>query len=172
MSLPSPIIAVLTDFQPLFTAPTWKKVVTLLIGTLLARGRRTVTAALRQMGQQMDGRFSLFHQVLNRARWSSLEVSRHLLHVLVSSFVTAGGRVEIVIDETLERRWGRKISKRGHWRDSLLSSKERGVEYERLTLGDNGRGRDLALDQVAVGLALLECVGHHPKGERSPGQAT
>ena len=100
MSLPSPIIAVLTDFQPLFTAPTWKKVVTLLIGTLLARGRRTVTAALRQMGHQMDGQFSLFHQVLNRARWSSLEVSRHLLHVLVRSFVTAGGRVEIVIDET------------------------------------------------------------------------
>ena len=127
MSLPSPIIAVLADFQPLFTAPTWKKVVTLLIGTLLARGRRTVTTALRQMGHQMDGQFSLFHQVLNRARWSSLEVSRRLLQIVVSSFVTAGGSVEIVIDETLERRWGRKISKRGHWRDSLLSSKERSV---------------------------------------------
>jgi hypothetical protein len=109
MPLPSPIIAVLAYFQPLFTAPTGKKVVTLLIGTLLARGRRTVTTALRQMGHQMDGRFSLFHQVLNRARWSSLEVSRHLLHVLVRSFVTAGGRGEIVIDETLERRWGHKI---------------------------------------------------------------
>jgi DDE superfamily endonuclease len=127
MSLPSPIIAVLAYFQPLFTAPTWKKVVTLLIGTLLARGRRTVTTALRQMGHQMDGQFSLFHQVLNRARWSSLEVSRRLLQIVVSSFVTAGGSVEIVIDETLERRWGRKISKRGHWRDSLLSSKERSV---------------------------------------------
>src|SRR6266487_1999978 len=30
-------------------------------------------------------------------------------------------------DEILERRWGRKISKRGHWRDSLRSSKERSV---------------------------------------------
>src|SRR5438105_2692880 len=59
MSLPSPILAVLAHFQPLFTAPTWKKVVILLIGTLLARGRRTVTAALRQMGHQMDGHFSL-----------------------------------------------------------------------------------------------------------------
>lgn len=39
----------------------------------------------------------------------------------------AGGAVEIVIDETLERRWGRKISKRGHDRESLLSSKERSV---------------------------------------------
>src|SRR5256714_6362321 len=127
MSLPSPIIAVLAHFRPLFTAPTWKKAVTLLIGTLLGRGRRTVTAALRQMGQQMDGHFSLFHQVLNRARWSSLAVSKSLLQVLVQTFVSAGGVVEIVIDETLERRWGRKISKRGHWRDSLLSSKKHSV---------------------------------------------
>jgi hypothetical protein len=127
MSLPSPIIAILAYFEPLFTAPTWKKVVTLLVGTLLARGRRTVTAALRQMGQQMNAQFSVFHHVLNRARWSPLEVSRRLLQVLVGTFVRAGGTVEIVIDETLERRWGRKISKRGHWRDSLRSSKQRAV---------------------------------------------
>ena len=125
MSLPSPIIAVLAHFQPLFTAPTWRKVVMLLVGTLLARGRRTVTAALRQVGQQSNTHFSNFHQVLNRARWSALEVSRRLLQVLMSTF--GGGTIDIVIDETLERRWGRKIHKRGHYRDSLLSSKERSV---------------------------------------------
>jgi DDE superfamily endonuclease len=127
MSLPSPIIAVLAHFQPLFTAPTWRKVVLLLVGTFLARGRRTVTAALRQVGQHSNANFSLFHHVLNRARWSALEVSRRLLQVLVRTFVQAGGTVEIVIDETLERSFGRKISKRGHYRDSLLSSKERSV---------------------------------------------
>jgi hypothetical protein len=127
MSLPRPIIAVLAHFQPLFTAPTWKKVVVLVVGTLLARGRRTVTAALRQMGHQMNADFSVFHQVLNRARWSPLKVSRRLVQVLVATFVGAGGTVEIVIDETLERRWGPKISKRGHWRDSLRSSKQHSV---------------------------------------------
>ena len=71
MSLPSPIIAVLAHFQPLFTAPTWRKVVMLLVGTGLPRGRRTVTAALRQVGQQSNAHFSNFHQVLNRARWSA-----------------------------------------------------------------------------------------------------
>src|SRR5947209_16269450 len=127
MSLPRPIITVLAHFEPLFTAPTWKKVVILLVGTVLARGRRTVTAALRQMGVQMDPHFSRFHQVLNRARWSPLAVSRRLLQVLVHTFVGAGGTIEIVIDETLERRWGRKINKRGQWRDSLRSSKKRSV---------------------------------------------
>ena len=35
----------LAPFQSLFNAPTWRKVQRLLIGTLLARGRRTVAAA-------------------------------------------------------------------------------------------------------------------------------
>jgi hypothetical protein len=44
MPLPDPIIEVLTTFRPLFTAPTWRKLMTLLTGTLLAQGRRTVAA--------------------------------------------------------------------------------------------------------------------------------
>jgi hypothetical protein len=42
--------AVLEAFRSEFTEPTWTKVLVLLWGTILARGRRTVTAALRQMG--------------------------------------------------------------------------------------------------------------------------
>ncbi len=70
MPLPAPIIAVLSNFAPLFTAPTWRKAVILLLGTLLAHGPRTVTVALRLMGYARDPRFSRLHQVLNRARWS------------------------------------------------------------------------------------------------------
>lgn len=127
MSLPTQIIQVLSHFQPLFTRPTWGKVEVLVIGTLLARGRRTVTAALKQMGLHDDAGFTLFHQVLNRASWSCLTLSRLLLQLLITTFVQAGGRVEIVIDETLEQRWGRMISKRGHYRDNLQSSKKQSV---------------------------------------------
>jgi len=127
MPLPDPIIEVLATFRPLFTAPTWRKLMTLLTGTLLAQGRRTVAAALRSTGNEMAGNWSSFHQVLNRARWSPLAVSRQLLLLIVATFVPAGASVDLVIDETLERRWGGKISKRGHYRDSALSSRERSV---------------------------------------------
>lgn len=127
MSLPTPIIQVLQHFRPAFTRPTWSKALILLVGTMLARGRRTVTAALKQMGLHDERDFTLFHQVLNRASWSGLTLSRLLLQLLVSTFVAAGSTVEIVIDETLERRWGRKISKRGHYRDNLQSSREQSV---------------------------------------------
>lgn len=127
MLLPTPIIEVLAVFRPLFTAPTWRKLMTLLTGTLLAHGRRTVTAALRASGNEQAGDWSLFHQVLNRARWSALAVSRQLLLLIVETFVPAGACVDLVIDETLERRWGGQISKRGHYRDSARSSRKRSV---------------------------------------------
>src|SRR5215831_4166574 len=100
------IIRMLESFRPLFTAPTWKKMLTLLRGTLLAHGCRTVTAALWQTGHEQDAHFSSFHQVLTRARWSPLQASRQLLTLIIDTFVQAGGALDIVIDETLERRWG------------------------------------------------------------------
>lgn len=127
MPLPDPIREVLMTFRPLFTAPTWRKLMTLLTGTLLAQGRRTVAAALRASGNDQAGNWSLFHQVLNRARWSPLAVSRQLLLLIVETFMPTGVCVDLVIDETLERRWGSKISKRGQYRDSALSSRKRSV---------------------------------------------
>jgi DDE superfamily endonuclease len=86
-----------------------------------------VTAALWQTGHQQDAHFSAFHQVLNRARWAPLKASRHLLALILETFGQAGGTLDVVLDETLERRWGAQIRKRGHYRDSALSSHERSV---------------------------------------------
>jgi hypothetical protein len=86
-----------------------------------------VTAALWHTGQEQNPHFSAFHQVLNRARWSPLQASRQLLRLIIDTFIQAGGTLDVVIDETLERRWGSKIRKRGHYRDSARSSHERSV---------------------------------------------
>jgi hypothetical protein len=127
MSPSSEISVVLTPLQRVFTAPTWRKVQVLLSGTLLARGRRTVTAALRQVGLSNAAHFSCYHHVLNRARWSALQASRQLVMVLVHTFVALTGTLTFVLDETLERRWGPRIKKRGHYRDPLASSKQRSI---------------------------------------------
>ena len=119
MPLSDPILSVMREFESAFSQPTWKKVQVVLMGTLLACGRRTVAAALRHMGKSDDKNFSSYHQVLNRARWTPLELSRRLLHLLVRTFAAVGGELTFVIDETLERRWGRRIKKRGHYRDPL-----------------------------------------------------
>jgi DDE superfamily endonuclease len=127
MSLSQPIMSVLCEFESAFSQPTWSKVQVLIIGTLLARGRRTVAAALRQMGLHEASHFALYPHVLNRARWSALGLSRRAVLLWVRTLVAVGGGLTFVIDETLERRRGRRIAKRGHDRDPLASSKQRSV---------------------------------------------
>ena len=45
----------------------------------------------------------------------------------MQTFSTVGGSLTFVIDETLERRWGPRLKKRGHYRDPLASSRKRTV---------------------------------------------
>ncbi|EFH82698.1 transposase [Ktedonobacter racemifer] len=121
---PHPLASLLAPFRGAFTRPTWQKVVQLIEGTLLTHGRRTVTAALRAAGLQEERHFNLFHHVLSRARWSPLRISRLLLLLLVQTFVPKGATVEIVADETLERRWGPHITKCGYYHDPVRSSEK------------------------------------------------
>lgn len=121
------ILAVLEVFRSEFSRPAWDKAVVLVLGTLLARGRRTVTAALRSMGLQDEANFSKYHQFFNRDRWSCRRLGQHLLVGLIQAFDLLGVGLLFVIDETLERRWGPKINKRGHYRDARASSKQRSV---------------------------------------------
>jgi hypothetical protein len=108
-------------FRDGFTAPTWQHVLVLIIGTILAPGRRTVAAALQVVGRGVEPRFTSYHRVLNRNRWSSRRMARCLLHLLVNAFVPTGPII-IGLDDTLERRWGAKIKARGIYRDPVRSS--------------------------------------------------
>jgi hypothetical protein len=127
MHLPEPIILIFVQFQPLLTQPSYRKMVLLVCGTLLAHGRRTVTAALKILGLADEHNWSKYHNLLNRAKWSGLEAATIMLRLLVKTFLAPDAPIEIVVDETLERRWGRKIKKRCHWRDSLASSHKQNV---------------------------------------------
>ena len=121
--LPPRLLSCLAGFADLFTRPTWSNVLVLLAGVILAPGRRTVTAALRILGRDQDTGFCTFHRILNRAAWSSRAVAGQLLMLLIKTFVPAGAPVVIGIDDTIERRWGPKISARGIYRDPVRSSK-------------------------------------------------
>jgi hypothetical protein len=129
MPSPSPeIIQLLSVFSVAFTVPTFAKVLVLIFGTILAPGRRTVTAALRMMGLGADPHYSKYHRVLNRDRWSPWLVSKILLSLIQRIFLSSGGSLILMIDETLERRRGEQIKYKGWFRDPILSTKEHVVK--------------------------------------------
>lgn len=126
-TLPEEMIRVLAPFAPLFSKRVWQHVQLLLTGTILAPSKRTVASALRAMDLEDERRFCRYHRVLNRAVWSSREASRVLLGSLVEAFVAEGPLV-LGVDETLERRRGKKISAKGVYRDPVRSSREHFVK--------------------------------------------
>ena len=120
-TLPTEYLSILALFAPLFSKCLWTQVQVLVVGAILTPGQRTVTAVLRIMGLGHEPHFQTYHRVLNRAVWSSWEVSRVLLLLLVKTFA-ARGPIIVGIDDTIERRWGAKIKARGIYRDPVRSS--------------------------------------------------
>jgi hypothetical protein len=121
------MIGVIAPFAPLFSARVFEHVGVLVAGAILAPGKRTVASALRAMGLEKERNFSRYHRVLSRARWSGMEASRVLLGLLVEAFVPEGSLV-VGIDETLERRRGKKIAAKGVYRDPVRSSQSQLVK--------------------------------------------
>jgi hypothetical protein len=122
--LPETIIQVLDCFAPLFSRRIWQWATVLVVGAILAPGKRTVTACLRAMGLRDEVHFQNYHRLLSRAVWSSRQVSGILLRLLLDTFVAPDAAVVMGIDETIERRRGAKIAARGIYRDAVRSSKE------------------------------------------------
>ena len=123
MDLPARFATVIPTFAPVFLQQrTWRHAERLLIGAILAPGKRTVTSLLRIVGLNRERRFVNYHRVLSRAAWNARAASRLLLELLIAAFVPVGP-VVLGIDDTIERRRGQRISAKGIYRDPVRSSK-------------------------------------------------
>jgi hypothetical protein len=119
--LPARFAAVILCFAPLFFQRSWRHAEVLLVGAILAPGQRTVASILRISGLCRERRFVNYHRVLNRAAWSGRAAARVLLGLLLDAFLPAGP-VLLGLDDTIERRRGKRISAKGIYRDPVRSS--------------------------------------------------
>lgn len=132
LTAPAGIMLILHHFMPVFSERIWDWVQVMVMGAILAPKKRTVTAVLQVLGLGEEKHFQNYHRVLNRATWSGLEVSKILLGLIVSVFLASDAKIIVAADETLERRRGDKIKRKGFFRDPVLSSKKKAVVSEGL----------------------------------------
>src|SRR5882724_9886943 len=123
-SLPVEMIGLLAPFAQLFSERVWLHAQVLVLGAILAPGKRTVSSCLRVMGLAWERHFTNYHRVLNRAQWAALQASKILLGVIVRLLVPPGAAIVRGADDTVERRSGRKIKAKGCYRDAVRSSKK------------------------------------------------
>ncbi len=172
--MPGLLAVWLAPFACLFTRPTWGRVPILIEGALLAVHRRTISAALRAAGRDHASDFARYHRVLNQACWSARAAAHVLLGLLVAAFVPSGP-VVIGVDDTLERRWGKRITARGIYRDPVRSSHGHFTQGERAALGVAvapgpdllGRSRLVAAIPDHAGALGTACPGAGPHAQEA-----
>jgi len=92
----------------------------LILGGSLARGKRTVTSALRTMGLARKRHVTSTHRVLYQATWHPCFAAKVLLGLLVC-LLPPQAPLEILVGETIERRNGDKLKTKGTFRDGVRS---------------------------------------------------
>ena len=126
-TLPAVMVTLLLPFERLFDPRTWRKAQLLAMGAILSPGKRTVSSALNILGIGQHGDFAIYHHVLNRAQWSPLQLSRALSLLVAGRLGSSTEPLVFGIDETVERRWGRKIAVKGRYRDPVRSKDDQVV---------------------------------------------
>ena len=113
LHLPVRFARVILAFAAMFVQQRpWRHAQRLLLGALLTPGQRTVCAILRLVGLRWERHFVTYHRVLNRTVWRDRVGTRLLFDLLVAAFVPRGP-VLLGVDDTIERRRGKRISAKG-----------------------------------------------------------
>jgi hypothetical protein len=111
----------MASFRPVLTARTAVNLAVLARGALLAAGPRTVTACLRAAWPWVEKHWSVYHNVLRRARLNSLELAR-VLFGLALRLIPTDHTIELAVDDSLVRRYGPRVVGVGMHRDAVRSS--------------------------------------------------
>ncbi len=128
LSLPPRFLRTISKFSVAFRKEVWAKAQLLLVAAIICPGSRTICNLLRSVGLQEEKNFAKYHRFLNQDKWSAKYLSGQLLDLLVKAFIGKDEALVFGLDDTIERRWGSKISKRGIYRDPVRSSKSHFVK--------------------------------------------
>jgi hypothetical protein len=109
LPVPASLMTLLAVFSPLFTAPSFRTFTMLACGFLAQGGRRTVCGMLTGAGLSRLWSHDRAHSFFSRARWNPDDLGILAATLVVSLLVPDGAPVEVLIDDTLFRRRGRRV---------------------------------------------------------------
>jgi hypothetical protein len=121
LNVPLAAAPLLESFSGAFSKPTFTRFVVLLIGSVLAFGRRTVTNIVWTVRCLVDGDVSSYHRVLSRASWSLWPLAK-IVAAAAIALVPDDEPVSIAGDDTPQQRKGKKVYGKARHRDPIRST--------------------------------------------------
>jgi hypothetical protein len=102
-------MTLLAAFSPLFTVPSFRVFCGLACGFLARSGKRTVCGMLTGAGLSRLWPHDRAHYFFSRARWNPDDLGICAARLVIALLVPDGEAVEVLIDDTLFRRRGKKV---------------------------------------------------------------
>ena len=109
LPVPASLMTLLAVFSPLFTAPSFRTFSMLACGFLAQSGKRTVCGVLTGAGLSRLWSHDRAHCFFSRARWNPDDLGICVAKLAIALLVPDGEPVELLIDDTLFRRRGKKV---------------------------------------------------------------
>ena len=126
MELTPSLLALLQDFVPVFTSPTFTTFVQIVTGWVFSQRRLFITEIIYSGGHVGDGHWSRFHRFFSHAAWDP-DAFALILAKLVVSLLAPGATLLWAVDDTLCRRRGLTLHGAGMHHDPLISSRQKAL---------------------------------------------
>jgi DDE superfamily endonuclease len=109
LPVPASLMTLPAVVSPLFTAPSFRTFTGLACGFLAQSGKRTVCGVLTGAGLSRAWPHDRAHCFFSRARWNPDDLGICVAKLVIGLLVPDWEPVEVLIDDTLFRRRGKKV---------------------------------------------------------------
>ncbi|MGE5285934.1 MAG: transposase [Micromonosporaceae bacterium] len=109
LPVPASLMTLLAVFCSPFTAPSFRTFSMLACGFLAQSGKRTVCGMLTGAGLSRAWSHDRAHYFFSRARWNPDDLGIAVAGLVIALLVPDGEPVEVLIDDTLFRRRGKRV---------------------------------------------------------------
>jgi hypothetical protein len=124
MELTPSLLALLQNFDSVFTSPTFTTFVQIVTGWLFSQRHLFITEIIFSGGNIANGHWSRFHRLFSHAAWD-LDAFALVLAKLVVCLLAPGATLLWAVDDTLCRRRGLTLYAAGMHYDPLISSRKK-----------------------------------------------
>ena len=121
---------IVDDLAAAYTYPSFTTACQVLLGWVMCLGKHTLSRVAQSAQPQtppdnsqrhgLDGYYNFFE----RSAWTPVGLAYHVA-VLILSRLTFGGRITLLVDDTLAHKRGQSVWGLGWWRDAVASTKKR-----------------------------------------------
>lgn len=127
-TLPACLRGMLVVYRSCFTAPSFEVFMAVVVGAVMASGRRSVVGMVQAAGLARVWPHDRVHYFFARAVWDAGRVGTLLAQWIVARLVEPGAPVVVAVDDTLFKRAGRQVFGRS-WQHDGAAKGPRGERF-------------------------------------------